>query len=355
MAGAELLARHGEAKMRFSKLAMLAVVALGAMAMPSQGAEPVKLRIGWVVVPSDLAPMMFLKPGLAPHAGKTYTPELIHFAGTSTIVTALASGELDTAAIAYSTFALAIENAGMKDLRVIADSFQDGAPGYHTNDMMVRKESPIRTIEDLKGKVLATNEAGSAVDMAVRAMLSKHHLQDKRDVTMIEVKFPDMKAMLRESKVDLVATPAPFDLDPELTAFARTLFTQREAVGPTQMIMRVARQGFLDKNHAAMVDFMEDYLRTLHYLLDPANHREAVGIIAQATKQKPELYDNWAFTKLDYYRDPAGLPNLDVLQANIDTQKELGFLKTGFEVKKFADLGVVHEAAARLKSGIARQ
>src|ERR1700674_4486839 len=102
--------------MRLVRIATLAAALLGVCsASPrANSAEPVHLRIGWVVVPSDLAPLMFVKPELAPHAGKTYEPELIHFAGTSTIVTALAAGELDTAAIAYSTFALAIENAGMK-------------------------------------------------------------------------------------------------------------------------------------------------------------------------------------------------------------------------------------------------
>ena len=31
------------------------------------------------------------------------------------------------------TFALGVENAGMQDLRIVADGFQDGVPGYHTN------------------------------------------------------------------------------------------------------------------------------------------------------------------------------------------------------------------------------
>jgi len=38
--------------------------------VPASAAEPYHLRIGWVVVPSDLIPLMFLQPGLAPHAGK---------------------------------------------------------------------------------------------------------------------------------------------------------------------------------------------------------------------------------------------------------------------------------------------
>jgi sulfonate transport system substrate-binding protein len=329
-----------------SALALLALTLSGLLT--SASAEPYKLRIGWVVAGADLATMMFAKPGLAVHAGKSYTPELIHFEGTSTAMQALATGELDTAALAYSTVALGVVNAGMQDLRVIADGFQDGVPGYHTNTYVVRGDSPIRTVEDLKGKVIATNQRGSAVDMAVRAMLAKHNMQDKRDVTMIEVRFPDQKAMLKEGKVDLITAVVPFGFDPELRAFSRTLFTQADAIGRSQMIVRVAREPFLKAQRAAMVDFMEDYLRALRFFLDPANHAEAVALLSQVTKRKPETFDDWAFTKKDYFRDPAALPNLDALQANIDLQQKLGFVRTSIDVKKHADLGIAQEAAKRL-------
>lgn len=36
------------------------------------------------------------------------------------------------------------------------------------------------------------------------------------------------------------------------------------------------------------------------------------------------------------------------MQHNIDVQKELGFLKTGVQVKNYADLRIVEEAARRL-------
>jgi ABC-type nitrate/sulfonate/bicarbonate transport system substrate-binding protein len=315
--------------------------------LPAQ-AEPYHLRIGWVVAGADLATLMFAKPELAPHAGKSYIPELTHFEGTSTAMQALATGELDTAALAYSTFALGVVNAGMQDLRVIGDGFQDGVPGYHTNGYFVRNDSPIRSIADLKGKIIATNQRGSAVDMAVRAMLAKHNLQDKRDVTIIEVRFPDQKAMLKEGKVDLVTTPLPFGADPELLSFARPLFTQVEAIGRSQMIVRVAREPFLKAHRAEMVDFMEDYVRTLKYLLDPAHHAEAVALLAQVTKQKPALFDSWAFTNKDYYRDPKGQADLGALQANIDLQHQLGFLRASLEVTKYADNDLTAEAVRRL-------
>ena len=236
----------------------------------------------------------------------------------------------------------------MDDLRVIADVFQDGVPGYHTNGMVVRNESPIKTVEDLKGKIIATNQTGSAVDIAVRAMLAKHGMQDKRDVTMIEVRFPDQKEMLKESKVDLITAVAPFGFDPELNRFARVLFTQAEAVGRTQMIVLVARKGFIDKNRDALVDFLEDYVYALHLFSDPDRRQETVQLIVDITKQPAELYKDWVFTKDDYYRDPQGLPNLDALQSNVDLAKKLGFLRANLDVAKYTDLSLANDANNRL-------
>jgi sulfonate transport system substrate-binding protein len=330
----------------FAAVFVLALFGAG----PAVAEEPHHLRLGWVVTPADLVTLMFVKPELAPHAGKTYIPELTQFAGTPAEMTALATGELDCAALAYSTFALGIENAGMADLRIIGDEFQDGVPGHHTNAFVVRKDSAIHTVDDGKGKILASNQVGSAIDMALRAMLAKHHLQDKRDLTIIEVRFPDQKAMLKEGKVDLITAVLPFGFDPELLSFSRTLFTQEEAMGRSQMIIHVAREAFLQNHRAAMVDFMEDYLHALHYLTDPTHHQEAVEIVAEATKQKPSLFENWIFTNKDYYRDPNALPNLEALQSNVDLQHQLGFLRSPLDVKKYADLGIAMEAARRLET-----
>jgi NitT/TauT family transport system substrate-binding protein len=311
-------------------------------------ADPLKIRGAWVAPLSNWASIWLQKKDVAVHYGKSYEYEAIRYGGTPTMITAIANNELEIGDLAFSTLPIAIENAGMDDIRVISDDFQDGVSGYHSNEFEVLADGPIKTIEDLKGKVLATNVAGSGVDVAMRAMLRKHGLEANRDYTIVEAPFPAMRAMLAEKKVDLIPAVLPFSLDPELKKIARTLFTSADAVGVTQFVMWSARKPFIDQHRAALVDFLEDTLRISHWYLDPANH-DAVGEIAsQLTKQPPERF-GWLFTKNDYYRDPNMVPNLDALQKNVDMTKDLGFINASFNVKAHSDLGLIQEAAKRLK------
>ena len=338
--------------LKFLLSALTAVVlTLGVGA--ARSAEPVKIRVAWVVPVANWPSIMFEKAGLAKHLGKSYVFEGVHFQGTPPMITALANGEVEIADLAFASFALAIENANMADLRIIADEFQDGVDGYYTDEFFVSKDSPVKSIKDLKGKVLATNAVGSGVDIVMRAALRKNGVDDKKDVNIVEAAFPNMKVMLLSKKVELIPGVIPFSLDPQLRAEGRVLFTQKEVVGRTQMILWAARQGFLKKHRAAMVDFMEDAIRAAHWWLDPKNHKEAVEIAARVSKRPPAAFDKWLFIKAgqagDYYRDANMLPDLNALQANIKLQQELGFLKANIDVKKHADLSIVQEAAKRVK------
>lgn len=325
-----------------------AMSALVTKVKPAQASQPLHIRIGWAVMPAELLPIIPKTPQLTKHLGKSYAIELTHFAGTTPTITALASGAIDIGSLAFSSLPFAIENAKMTDLRIIADCFQDGVGDYYTDQYLVRKDSPIKTVKDLKGKVLVTNAYGSAVDIAMRAMLRKNGVNDRTEVNIIEAPFPTMKALLKSKKADLIPGVLPFTADPELQAISRTLFTQKQAVGQTQMIIHVAREGFMQKNRGPMTDMLEDRLRLLQYFQDPKNHQKTVEIIAKMTKQPAARFEKWLFTKNDYYRSPAGIPNLKALQSNIGEQKTLGFLKKTIDVEKYADLSFDEAAAKNL-------
>jgi NitT/TauT family transport system substrate-binding protein len=325
-------------------LASLCVITFAGAAQ----AEPLKIRGSWVAPVSNWASIWLEKKDLAVHYGKSYVYESARYAGTPPMITAMANNELEIGDLAYSTLPIAIQNAGMDDIRVIADEFQDGAPGYRADEFQVLSDGPIQKVEDLKGKVIGTNAAGSGVDVALRAMLRKHGLEANRDYTIVEAPFPGMRAMLAEKKVDIIPTVLPFALDPELKKIARPLFNITEAIGPSQFAMWAARKPFIDANRAALIDFMEDTMRIERWYLDPANHDAVAQIAATMTKQPPERF-GWLFTKSDYFRSPVMRPDLDALQKNVDMTKDLGFVKASFDVKAHSDLSLIEEAAKRLK------
>ena len=327
---------------------VLASLALLLLSVGLAQADPLQIRGAWVAPVANWFSIWLQKKDLAKHFGQSYTFEATHFAGTPPMITAIANNELEIGDLAYSTLPIAISNAGMDDIRVIADEFQDGVPGYRDDAYEVLADGPIKKIEDLKGKIVATNAMGSGVDVAMRAMLRKHGLEANRDYTIVEAPFPAMKSMLAEKKVDLIPTVLPFALDPELKKIARPLFTVHDAMGVSQFIAWTARKPFIDAHRAALVDFMEDSMRIERWYLDPKNHDAAAQIASQLTKQPPERF-GWLFTKADYYRDPNMKPNLEALQKNVDMTKELGFVHSSFDVKAHSDLSLIEEAAKRLQ------
>jgi NitT/TauT family transport system substrate-binding protein len=332
--------------MKLAKTLVAATLALGLSGAAQ--ADPVKLRIAWIVPAGD-APLALLgKPGIAQHEGKSYTLDFVHFTATPPMISAISAGEIDLVPFAFSSLALAVENAKLDDLRILADVFRDGVPGYYSTEYMVANDSPIKKVEDLKGKVVTSNAAGSAVDIALREMLKKHGLEDKRDYSLIESAFPNMKSELLDHKVDLITGVTPFSQDPQLRAGAHALFVQKDAIGVSQMIILTARAAFIAKNRAALVDYLEDNLRELRWYYDPAHHDEAIKAVTDFTKTPAALWNSWLFTKGDLYHDPNGMPDLDALQNNIAAAHGLGFVPAELDPHKYADLSLVQEAGKRL-------
>lgn len=311
--------------------------------------EPEKIRVGWIVAPAQLTSYMFANPGIARHNGVTYTLEPVHFQGSPLEVTAIQSGDLDIAAFGATSFAIAVENAGLADLRIIADEVRDGVPGWAGPELRVLKDGPIRTIDDLRGKVLATNGFGGPTDIAIKMAMMKRGMVQNRDYTEIEAAHANMNALLLERKADLVTSVHPFVDEPDFAAKSRILFRSAEVLGPFELSFWTARAGYIAAHRAVLTDLLEDYVRAFHWYLDPAHHAEAVTIIANATKRPRASFEDWLFTPKDEYHDPDAMPDLDAVTRNIEAQHTVGLVKTGLDAREFADLSLLKTAIERAK------
>ena len=327
----------------FCALALACSLALPAVSQ----AEPVKIRIAWITI-GNPPPVLDAKKDLAQHWGTSYAVEPIHFQGTPAIMTALAAGELEIANLAFPSLGNAILNANLSDLRIIGDEGQDGVPGYHSIEYMALKEGPIKGVDDLKGQVVATNIIGSAVDIGVRAMLKTRGLVATRDYSIIEAAFPNMPAILLQQKAALVVGVPPFSLDEKFRAQTLTLFTQKDAIGKSQLAVWTARQPFIAKNRAALVDFFADYLRIMRWYLNPKNRPQMLQIVAGVFKVPVERLDKSTYNENDVYFDRNGMPDMKALQADVDLAADFGFIKEHIDLAKYTDLSIMEEAVKRV-------
>ena len=333
------------------RVMLIAAAMVFALTVAARADEPTPLKIGWITVPISLVPIFEAKKDVTRHYGKSYTLQAIHFAGSTPQITALATGDLDIAELSFSSLALAIQNAHMADLRMIADSLQDGVkPGSYTGPFVVKKDGPIKKIEDLKGKSVSVNVIGAGIDIGMRSMLRKHGLEAQRDYNVVEANFTNQEQLLIDGKVAMTTTVSEMVNNPDFVAVTRSLFTLRDAMGgSTQILMRAAREGTIAKKRAAFVDFFEDEIRQWHWYRDPKNRAEALKIVSDFNKKPASFYDGyiWKADK-DLYHDPDDKPNVEALGRNIKAQKEAGFLNIDIDAAKVSDLSIVDEAAKRV-------
>jgi NitT/TauT family transport system substrate-binding protein len=314
-------------------------------------ADPMAIRVGWVVTPGHLAPLIEAlgkrEPSVFKHLGQSYVLQTVRFQGTTPQIQAQAIGELEVAALSTAALALSISNAHL-DQRVVADVVADGVPGYFTENYVVVADGPIKTVEDVKGKRIATNAIGSASDGAMRAMFRKHGIKDS-DFTTVEANFTNMPAMLDGGKVDLIGTLPQFlqELRNSPNKY-RVLFTARDAVGPIQAVLWGMRAEIIAAHRPVFVDFFEDHIRAVRWFLDEKNRETALDILAGVTKLPKESLA-FAFTKDDFYHSPDARPELESVQREIDDAARLGVLPQRVEIMpKHVDLSLIEEAKKRV-------
>lgn len=327
-------------------LGMLLALASGS----ATRADPVPIRVGWAQTPGHLAPLVRelqrRHPEVFRHFGESYVAEPIRFQGSTPQIVAMAVSGVEVAAFGSSALALAVTNAHL-DVRVVADVIQDGIDGYFSQPYMVRKDGPIRTIEDLKAHRIATNAVGSASDAAMRIVLHRHGVLDG-DVTSVETNFANMPAMIEDGKVDLIDLLPQFAPRIEASGRYRALFRISDAFGPTQTVHWAMRADFIAAHRAAVVDFFEDHIRALRWFLDPKNRADALAIAADVTKLPA---DNLAycFTRGDWYRSPDARPEIQAIQTEIDESVKLGILPSAIRIDPaYVDLSLIEDARRRI-------
>jgi len=303
-------------------------------------AAPTTIRYatGGGIGPNEMETVIYLewmRKNVLKGYGKDYTVDMTFTRGTPEAGTLLAAGQADMATLSFAVFATSV----LKDIvpggmSIISDNYQDGRPGYAQNTFFVLNDSPITSTQDLKGKKVGINAFGSAVDLALRVKLKKDGIDPRKDLTIVEVAFPNQAAAIREKRVDCGILILPFMNAEIRKGDLRALFTGGDALGPYSVIFQVVTNEFLKKNPEAVKSFLADYVRGLHWFYDPANRRQAVEITAEFTKSPAEVLDSYFMTERDYYRDRNGCVGVATIQTPIDAMYNEGLIDRPVKVSE---------------------
>lgn len=281
----------------------------------------------------------WMKENVLKRHGKEYVLDVTYTRGTPEAASLLAAGQADFATLSLPAFATAVaKNAVLGGLKIVADNFQDAREGYASQVFYVLEESGVRSIADLKGKTIAVNAFGTAVDLLLRVALKKSGLDPRRDVRIVEISFPSIGAAIREKRVDCGVLPLPFGATERAKGGLRAVFQGKDALPPYAVIFQAATSDFLKAQPAAAKAWLADYVDGLHWLYDPANRKKAVELAATLSKSPPEVVESYFLTKNDYYRDPDACLGAEQVQPPLDAMVAEGLLTARIEARPYVDM-----------------
>jgi NitT/TauT family transport system substrate-binding protein len=302
----------------------------------------IRYATGGGIGPNEIETLIwldYLKTNVLKNYGKVYTLDMTFTRGSPEAAQLLAAGQVDLAALASPAFAATIAKDAVPDgISIISDIYQDGHQGYATNTFFVMKDSPIKTVADLKGKKIAINAFGSAVDVVLRVALKKAGLDPRRDVQIVEVTFPNIAPAIRESRVDCGVLVIPFLPAESAKGDLRGLFTGGDTLGPSSVVFQVATNKFIREQPDVLRAFLEDFVQGLAWYYDPANRQKALELASGLTKSPKEVLDSYFITPRDYYRDRNGCVPASAVQKPIDAMVEYKLIDKPVDAAKYMKL-----------------
>ncbi|MEV0381617.1 ABC transporter substrate-binding protein [Nonomuraea sp. NPDC050643] len=166
------------------------------------GLEKSTIRVGAMPIPDPASLYIAISKGFFKEEGLTVEP--VPITGGAAAVPQIKNGQLDITQNNYVSTFLAVSTG--EKFKLVADMYQAGPNAYN---IMVPKDSPIKTVEDLKGKTILVNNLRNIATLAVTTQLKVAGLTEK-DVKFAEKPFPDMGNALQAGQADAGWITEPF-------------------------------------------------------------------------------------------------------------------------------------------------
>ena len=260
--------------------------------------------------------------------------DVILLTGSPRLVQALLAGDIDYSLGGVSSVLRARFRGA--DPVILATTIN-----FSTQQILIRPESPLQRLQELKGKIVGVTQYGSQGDTFVRDALKKTGLRPDADVTLIQMGgTPQVGSALLAGKIDAGVTGESGLL---LVQQGRA----KQLSGASAKELKIAGSGatlnatrrHIERDREGTMKFLRAYVEGVHYF---KTNREGTLRALQkffrgaTAEQVAFLYDN---RREDF--DPLPIPSDEAVQGELDRETDPK-AKT-FKPADFMDLSFLHE------------
>jgi len=207
--------------------------------------------------------------------------------------------------------------------------------------VVVRKDGPVHSVRDLRGKVIAIPSRFSDERLIVFRALAANGMTAK-DVHMVEMAPPDVAGALAAGAVDAFSMGEPFPSQAEMGGYGRVLFHARQYWPDFTSCVLVVRQDMIDQRPDA-VQVLVDGIARSGLWLDNKEKRlprrlHAADFVGRFYyRQNPKLL-TWALTKpLDRVQYQPLSPVKAHFEVIVKLMVETGVLDRHIEFEEYVD------------------
>jgi NitT/TauT family transport system substrate-binding protein len=271
-------------------------------------------------------------------------------ASAPTLMTAVATGQLDAAGISITPGLFSSVQQGL-NMRIVGDK-QSLRPGVSATRMVIRTDldqgSEAANMAALKGKAIAVSAKASSVYMLLEQLLKKHGMTFA-DVRVVELAYPNMLPALTSKAIDGAVSLEPFLSSTLAAGAAKAVHDLTEFVPPTgaTIVPIVYSEGFAQRTGPANA-FMIAYTQGVRIYNDAMfkgkDRDKTIEVIARHANIKPEVMRQSFPAGLD----PDQRVNVGFLNNLQNFFVEQHFLRSPIEVTKVVDLSFADAAVKQL-------
>jgi sulfonate transport system substrate-binding protein len=206
------------------------------------------------------------------------------------------------------------------------------------NSVIVKTDSAIKSIADLKGKTVAVAKGSSAHIFLIKA-LQKNNMKES-DLKIVELQPDEGNSAFQTNRVDAWATWDPY-VTTEVKANRARIVESVETMKIVAPALMIGRDKFISENPDLTAAYLKVYQKTVDWV--NKNKDEAAKILAEEKKMDLELVKTLV-NYTNYINTPITNDVQAAMQSTADILLEAGTIKNKVDISKAFNNSYIEKA-----------